>query len=235
MKKKIVIHAISLVLALLMAVTGIYAWFAMNKDAAGSGVGIAVNTQDVLVYDPMVYRYDKEMGAEVVETLSSIKMSEYDIVFSDRNAENPIYLELPLTGTDIMAGNAFTVSLICDGDYLDENDLVEKNLSNIVSVKYCIKYSKNGISYEELQRTNFSNELLFVNNSIKNNTINFQVNGFTPSAQIYLYIKMDYNSGLVNKYIDDHKEENQSTLSFIANKIEFNGDIKMISIRGTNE
>lgn len=235
MKKNIIIHSISLILALSLAVTGIYAWFAINKEVTGSGVGVSVNSDDVLTYDPTVYRYDKELGSEVIETLSNIKMSEFDIVFNERNAQNPIYLELPLVGTDISIGNPFTVYIISDGDYLDEDGLVDKNLSNIVSIRYCFKYSNDGLNYEELQSTSFSNEMLFVNNNSKNSTISFQVSGYNPSARLYLYIKIDYNDILVNKYINDHKDINQSTLSFIADKIEFNSDIRMISIRGTNE
>ena len=128
--------AISL-FTLISAFSGTMAWFALNKEVSAPGMNVSVaSSSNINIVSCYAVRYDGNYGAiayDISDGNSSVTMSEYDYIFTDRNVNTPLFLRVELTNFN--QNSDLTITIPCTGAYKN-GTVIEPNLSNVISAQF---------------------------------------------------------------------------------------------------
>jgi len=256
-----------------------YGWFSSNKEVKGTGMSVSAKEDDGIWVDRLiVYKYiidEKRVKVYKNDPLNpeDIIMNAFDTVFTDRQEYAPLLLKISLERT---YGNTFTTLIDCDGLLRNTDNLIDNNLSNLISMKCALSYGSGANTLDTLSmneendatpenvynaaKTLFENDSNKVSNSTpitnnkyqektfvnyttnnnqvsisgKNSTISFSFDvhdlvDYEGINQLNLYIYLDYDNTLVNKYLSENMSGAISTSFFEeSNIINFKKDIKLI-------
>ncbi|MBP5343287.1 hypothetical protein J6Y73_05120 [bacterium] len=152
-KKKLTSAIVSLSFAFLITVLSILfftdytlGWFSENKKVASNGFVIQTEkNSQVTTLSTYAFRYDGMYGAICIpiEDNTEIAMSEYDVIFTDKNVNTPLFFRVVARGVP-STGGSITVTIPCTTPTYSLNSAVStfndgKNtldvLSNLVTCK----------------------------------------------------------------------------------------------------
>ena len=133
---KIAVATATCIFTLATAFTGTLTWFSMNQSVSATGMSVKVaKTSNINILSSYAVRYDGTYGAiayDISGGNTSISMSEYDYVFTDRNVNTPLFIRLEIADFD--TSNDLSVTIPCTGTY-KTNNKVDPYLSNVVGAK----------------------------------------------------------------------------------------------------
>lgn len=115
-----------------------YGWIASNERVDATGLAIsAVDDQTINVVNCHAIYYDEVDGRyhaiDLVNNYQVITMPDYDYIFEDKNENTSLVLRATIS--DLSGSNDLKISLTCLQDLLDEDDYVQKYLSNVMAIK----------------------------------------------------------------------------------------------------
>ena len=129
---------VCLVVLVISTVHVAYGWFASNNRVEASGFSVSVLEEETITvlnchaiyYDEVDGRYH---AIDLVNNYQVITMPDYDYIFEDRNENTSLVLRATIT--DISQNDSLSFSFTCTQDLFDNDDYVQKYLSNVISVK----------------------------------------------------------------------------------------------------
>lgn len=134
-KTKTIVWVCFLLVFVLLAGAGTYAWMSINRDADNSGVEMQPDGGALRGLPMTVYWKYVDDDDELVYTKSDdnrIILPTYDSVFVEQNENGKAYIRLPVFGETINNGEAFTVTLsLKNMDDTDGTDTVFSTNKNL--------------------------------------------------------------------------------------------------------
>ena len=122
-RKKLISAIISLSFAGLLAFLATFfftdyslAWYSENRKVSSKGMGITVESQsNVTTLSCYAFRYDGMFGAICIDVSDNpeIAMSEYDVIFTDKNVNTPLFFRVVAQGIPNTAGGYISVTIPC--------------------------------------------------------------------------------------------------------------------------
>lgn len=115
-----------------------YGWFASNERVEASGLSVSVMDEETITvlnchaiyYDEVDGRYH---AIDLVNNYQVITMPDYDYIFEDRNENTSLVLRATITS--ISDNDNLVLSFNCLQDLVDNNNYVQKYLSNVIAFK----------------------------------------------------------------------------------------------------
>lgn len=159
MKKRYKYKALTLVfinvlscLAMFTSLTA--AWFTTVRTAEATGQIFQVTDDDQIDVSFEVYDYDLDNNVGKVATnqttkdenennvfVSKFALPQYDSFIPERNVYNNKILRIEiLSKGNVDASSKFVLNVPCSGAFLDDEEMVTKNMSNIIGFKYFFKH-----------------------------------------------------------------------------------------------
>lgn len=129
---------VCLVVLVISTVHVAYGWFASNDRVEATGLYVtAMEDQTITVLNCHAIYYDEVDGRyhaiDLVNNYQVITMPDYDYIFEDRNENTSLLLRATIT--DLSGSEDLSFSFNCIQDLFDNDDYVQKYLSNVISVK----------------------------------------------------------------------------------------------------
>ena len=143
-RKLLIGYIVIFVLTLLAGVTATYAWVSENRKADSRGARLMVQeVSDITNISCYVLKYDgvNQASYTLIEsgTTYQITMSEFDMIFRDRNVNTPLIIRLIVTDLpgDVRTNSNghFTINIPCSSDYKNEQGHIVGTLSNVLTIK----------------------------------------------------------------------------------------------------
>ncbi len=122
-------------------------WFSTNTTVDANGFALQVEEDSsITTISTYAFRYDGMYGAICVDVQnnSELTMSEYDVIFTDKNVNTPLFFRVVARGIPNSQNGSITVTIPCTTTLYSENStiieqgdssIVQKVLSNIVTCK----------------------------------------------------------------------------------------------------
>ena len=122
-------------------------WFSTSTTVNANGFSLEVEGDSMITtISTYAFRYDGMYGAICVDVQenSELTMSEYDIIFTDKNVNTPLFFRIVARGIPNTEGGSITVTIPCTNpNYsessnevaIDDGKIAQKILSNIVTCK----------------------------------------------------------------------------------------------------
>ena len=129
---------VCLVVLVISTVHVAYGWFAANYQPQATGLSVtAMEDQTITVLNCHAIYYDEVDGRyhaiDLVNNYQVITMPDYDYIFEDRNENTSLVLRATIT--DISQNDNLSFSFTCIQDLLDNDNYVQKYLSNVISIR----------------------------------------------------------------------------------------------------
>ena len=138
-----------------------YGWFAENRTVKGNGMNISLDYDNtVAIY--YAYKYDtvRELGsmhskidAETIQmnTIDNLELLSYDMIFLERNANNPVIFRIDVTGERVNRAGNITIKLkrsTPDGSSMDSLVLTDENDSSrkFAYISSCVYFKASALS-----------------------------------------------------------------------------------------
>ncbi|MBR4236836.1 hypothetical protein IKQ02_00210 [bacterium] len=122
-RKKLISAIVSLSFASLLAFLTIFfftdyslGWYSENRYVQSRGIGITVESQSaVTTLSCYAFRYDGMFGAVCLDVSNNpeIAMSEYDVIFTDKNVNTPLFFRVVAQGIPNTEGGYISVTIPC--------------------------------------------------------------------------------------------------------------------------
>lgn len=274
MNKRIKYKAISMVfmsalssMAMFTSLTA--AWFTTVRNADAAANTFVVKDDDALDVDFEVYEYDEdnlagriatdktvlnENGQEVLT--SKFALPQYDSFIPERNVYNNKILRIEIKSKDITDSNSrFTLNVPCRGSFLDNENMVVKNMSNIIAFKYFFKHElPNNSNFDEstpetIYKSAYSvfetindsksyvtldskialdGSIETVGTKVEGNTIVFadlDIDEKAEDATTVMYLEYFYKDTLVDYYFDNSRDEKATADKLESYSVSFVCDI----------
>lgn len=243
------------------------AWFTTLRNAEAATQAFAVADDDALDVSFQVYEYDQDNltgriaedrdfiddgGNRVVS--SKFALPQYDSFIPERNAYNNKILRIEvLSKGTTNSDSRFSLRVPCSGSFLDGEDNVTRNMSNIIGFKYFLKHElPNPTSFNESSASavydnaykvfeNIESTKSYVTlntvaghevgSKVENNTIvfdNLDVDENNEDATTVLYVEYFYKENLVDYYFDHSNDQKATADNLESYSISFNCDITML-------
>lgn len=247
------------------------AWFTTITQAQTATQGFQVSQDDSLEVGFEVYEYDEDnlTGKVAVDRTvldedqnpvyySKFALPQYDSFIPERNIHNNKVLRVEVTSkgtTD--SSSKFSLSVPCSGSFLDKDDMVTRNMSNIIGFKYFLKHelanpsSLNegtaGSIYDDsikvFNTINDTKSYVALNNvngqevgaKVENNTIvfeNLDIDENASDSKTILYLEYFYKENLVDYYFEHSNDEKATADNLESYSISFNCDIVKLQFSG---
>ena len=115
-----------------------YGWFGSNQDVIATGFSVTVvDEQTINVVNCHAIYYDEVDGRyhaiDLVNNYQVITMPDYDYIFEDRNENTSLILRATIS--ELSGSNDLKISLACLQDLIDNENHVQKYLSNVIAVR----------------------------------------------------------------------------------------------------
>ena len=153
-RKKLISSIISLSFAGLLAFLTIFfftdyslGWYSENRQVKSTGMGITIESQSaVTTLSCYAFRYDGMFGAICLDVSDNpeIAMSEYDVIFTDKNVNTPLFFRVVAQGIPNTEGGYISVTIPCTtSNYSQSSNVITAGdglnalgvLSNVITCK----------------------------------------------------------------------------------------------------
>ena len=153
-RKKLISSIISLSFAGLLAFLTIFfftdyslGWYSENRQVKSTGMGITIESQSaVTTLSCYAFRYDGMFGAICLDVSDNpeIAMSEYDVIFTDKNVNTPLFFRVVAQGIPNTEGGYISVTIPCTTpNYSQSSNVITAGdglnalgvLSNVITCK----------------------------------------------------------------------------------------------------
>lgn len=141
-----------------------YGWFAENRTVKGTGMNISIDYDDtVAIY--YAYKYDtvRELGSMYskiydestqtsytqMNTISNLELLSYDMIFLERNANNPVIFRIDVTGEKVHQAGTVTIKLkrsTPDGSSMDSLVLTNSENKKFAYISSCVYFKASALS-----------------------------------------------------------------------------------------
>ncbi len=139
--RKMLRTVLSCLLTLAVLAGASYAWYVRNIELQSTN-GVMLTSQGSGAYTTTysVYLYNADFTDVEKHSAEDVSLHGYDTIFTERNAYTPAIICVPVFGTSVTDGTAFTVNIQCSGGLFDpENNVTNTkmldNLSNVIGVR----------------------------------------------------------------------------------------------------
>lgn len=174
MKKRLVSFGIMMFLTLGLIIAATYSWIAINKNVGGNGIDInlkpASTISRVSCYALKFDGVEKASFVELSDEVEKITMSEYDMIFKDRNENAALIIRVVINVTGDMASNTnsrIKIVVPCEGDYKNSNQKIINNISNVIEVRAGCGLGTNKVKDEYGSVVNNSNKVEIFNGALQ--------------------------------------------------------------------
>lgn len=119
----VVSTGIVLVFALIFFITtpSSVAWFSHNQAVSSSGMSVMIDSiSNMTTMDCYALKYDGVSGAMCIQVdgRTEIAMSEYDMIFTDKNINTPLIFRMVVTGAPNDSDSFITIKIPCTQRYV---------------------------------------------------------------------------------------------------------------------
>lgn len=247
------------------------AWFTSVRNAETATQGFQVAQDDSLEVGFEVYEYDEDnLTGRVAEDrvvedennnksfYSKFALPQYDSFITERNVYNNKILRVEVLSKGTTDSTSkFSLSVPCSGNFLDKDDMVTRNMSNIIGFKYFLKHElANPSSIDETSASkiydsaygvfstiNDTKSYVEINNvngkevgaKVENNTIvfeNLDIDENAADSTTVLYLEYFYKENLVDYYFEHSNDEKATADNLYSYSISFNCDIVKLQFAG---
>ena len=237
--------------SLISSFVGTFAWFSANTSVSATGMTITAYTTDVTI-QCTVYKYNARYESPVSSTnyTQDFSLNQYDIVFTERNRFNPLYLKIQLSGLEVPeSAQSFTLAIErnTELDVMDENNRLASYFTSVTKYAVASNSEYTGGIYDAYSVQNTWNHLntVFANKAtttftsgtsgnytkadVLNLTINYSANDFIgENLVVYLYV--NYDATLAEAFSTEHNFGVDSIDNTGTHSLE--NDLKAIRILG---
>ena len=143
--RKLLISYIAIFFLTIIASVGVtYAWVAEHKSVDSNGAKLLIQeVSDITNISCYVLKYDgiEQASCTLIERGNTyqITMSEFDMIFRDRNVNTPLIIRLIVSdlANDVRTNpnGRFTINIPCSSGYKNENGHIIGTLSNVLTIK----------------------------------------------------------------------------------------------------
>lgn len=143
--RKILVSYIAIFfLTIIASVGATYAWVAEHKTVDSNGAKLLIQeVSDITNISCYVLKYDgiEQASCTLIERGNTyqITMSEFDMIFRDRNVNTPLIIRLIVSDlpSDVRTNTngKFTINIPCSSGYKNENGHIIGTLSNVLTIK----------------------------------------------------------------------------------------------------
>lgn len=251
------------------------AWFTTITNAQAKTQVFAVSDDDALDVDFQIYEFDEDnLTGRIAEDkvlkdenqndvfTSKFALPQYDSFIPERNVHNNKILRIEVKSNGTTDENSrFSLRVPCSGDFLDNESMVTRSMSNIIGFKYFLKHElPNPSSLDESNASSVYDGAYNVFENIQNtksyvtiNTVggeeigtkvednviifsNLDVDENAADATTVLYLEYFYKENLVDYYFEHSKDEKATAENLESYSISFNCDITKLQFfaGGTN-
>ncbi len=154
LKSKLISAIVSLSFAGIIAVLAVIfftdyslGWYSENRKLSAKGFQISIEeNSSVTTLSTYAFRYDGLYGAVCLQIgdNTEIAMSEYDVIFTDKNINTPLFFRVVAQGIPNSAGGSITVTIPCTTpNYSTTSNVIQNDdglsaqnvLSNLITCK----------------------------------------------------------------------------------------------------
>lgn len=143
-RKLLIGYIVVFTLTVLAGISATYAWVSSKRAAESRGARLTIKeVSDITNISCYVLKYDgvEKASYTLIEPNNSyqITMSEFDMVFRDKNINTPLIIRLVVTDlpSDVSTNTTghFTINVPCSSAYLNDSGHIIGSLSNVIAIK----------------------------------------------------------------------------------------------------
>ena len=247
MKPRIIFLSILMFLTLALGIISTYAWVISNKNVDSIGFQVSSEKSSSLkTLSVYALKYDGVDGASYTEITdgTTVSMSEYDTIFTDRNVHSPLVLRIIFSVPSVLINDHSEILLKfpATGSYMNGTKVIN-NLSNVVSISAGCGISSNKVKDTYGTTVDDNNKVTLFDGileGLENSTITgkyvttskaSEIDLILPYSEFSIYvpennqeervnvvinIKIEYDADLINAYLDSYLPNKDASSTFIA-------------------
>jgi len=240
------------------------AWFTTLRNAEAATQAFAVSDDDAIDVSFQVYEYDQDnLTGRIAEDrtikdedehdvfTSKFALPQYDSFIPERNVYNNKVLRIEIKSNGTTDSNSrFSLRVPCSGAFLDDDDMVTRNMSNIIGFKYFLRHELTSSSsldettassiydsaYNVFENINETKSYVSISTSsgqevgtkIEDNTVVFDSLDIDEAAEdktTVMYLEYFYKDTLVDYYFEHSTDEKATADNLESYSISFTCDI----------